>query len=317
MADPNAPLGTTIASLVPSEKLLANRVDLITRTQNTLVTSGLAVQAGEEGALLMRGGPRKGSLSYINPLNTDEVNVSTDTDVDGKTGRITADEYSCVRHDLNYGWKYFDLTRMITMYDAKGGIEAAIGEYWDDQAQKLGLASIKGALASAEDDLVFGDGTDAFSRDLLIDAAATAEEYAESFNLMIVSAKNHAKLKKDRLNYTQGETGVRLPVYNDMKVVVSNLFGEDSALIARTGALAFHTGTVPFETPIEIERSASKGTGGGREILWSRRSFVAHPQGFNFLGAVAQAPAAMANAANWSMVLDPKFIGFRLVKFVA
>ena len=317
MADPNAALGTTILSLVPSEKVLANRVDLITREQNTLVTSGLAVQAGEEGAQLMKGGARKGSLSYIKPLDASEVNVSTDTDDDGKTGRITGAEYSCVRHDLNYGWKYFDLSRMITLYDARGGIEAGIGEYWDKIGMKLGLAAMNGALAAAEDDLVIGDGTEAFGRDLLIDATATADEFADDFDLLITSAKNVAKLKKDRSNYAPGDTGIALPTYGNMRVIVSNMFGEDTTVIAKRGALAFHVGTVPFETPIEIERSASKGTGGGRETLWSRRSFVVHPQGFGFLGAVAQTPDQMALAANWRLEIAPKFVGFRAIKHLA
>lgn len=317
MADPNAALGTTILSLVPSEKVLANRVDLITREQNTLVTSGLAVQAGEEGAMLMKGGARKGSLSYINPLDADEVNVSTDTDVDGKTGRITGAEYSCVRHDLNYGWKYFDLSRMITLYDAKGGIEAGIGEYWDKIGKKLGLASINGALEAAEADLVVGDGTAAFGRDLLIDATATAEEFADDFDILITSAKNHAKLKKDRSNYAPGDTGIALPTYGNMRVVVSNMFGEDTTVIAKRGALAFHVGTVPFEVPVEVERSASKGTGGGREILWSRRSFVVHPQGFGYVGGVGLKPEDMANGALWKLEIDPKFVGFRAIKHLA
>lgn len=314
MADANAHLGTTISSLVPSEKLLGQRVDLIARQTNFLTTSGLAVAIGPEGEKLMAGGPRKGFLSYINPLDADEVNVTTDTDVDGKTGRITADEYAFVRHDLNYGWKYFDLTRMITQFEARGGIEAGIAEYWDHQARKLGLATINGALAAAEDDLVIGDGTDAFSRSLLIDAQATAEEFADDFDLLFVTPTQHAKLKKDRDNYTPGTTGVALPSFGDLQVVVTKEFGEDTSVIARRGALAFHTGTVPYEIPAEIQRDASKGTGGGREILWSRRSFVAHPQGFDFKGATAQLPSAMALAANWELKIDPKYVGFRAIK---
>ncbi|MDD1452645.1 hypothetical protein NHF48_019710 [Sphingomonas sp. H160509] len=276
------------------------------------------MQAGAEGALLMQGGARKGSLTYINPLNTDEVNVSTDTDVDGKTGRITADEYSCVRHDLNYGWKYFDLTRMITLYDARGGIEAGIGEYWDVIGKKLGLASIKGALAAANaSGLTVGDADEVFGRDLIIDATATADEFADNFDILITSSKNVAKLKKDRANFAPGETGIALPTYAGMRVVVSNMFGEDTSVIARSGALAFHVGTVPFEVPVEVQRDAAKGTGGGREILWSRRSFVVHPQGFNYVGAVALAPDAMATGSNWTMEIAPKFVGFRAIKHAA
>jgi len=317
MADANAGLGTTIASLVPSEKLLANRVDLITRTQNLLVTSGLAVAAGYEGDALMRGGPRLGYLSYVNPLDADEVNVSTDTDVDGKTGRITGSEYSAVRHDLNYGWKYFDLTRMLTLYDVKGGIEAGISEYWDKWGQKLGFYSIKGALASASASLVGGDATKAFTRDMIIDAQATAEEYADDFDIMLTSAKNHAKLKKDRTNYVPGNNDTALPDYAGMKVVVTSMFGDDQTIIAKRGALAFHVGTVPFETPIEVSRDAQKGTGGGREILWSRRSFVVHPQGFGYVGAAGLAPDQMALANKWSLKIDPKFVGFRSIKHLA
>lgn len=317
MADANANLGTTIASLVPSEKLLANRVDFLTRTTNLLVTSGLAVSAGEEGARLMTGGPRKGSLTYVKPLDTDVVNVSTDDDTPGKTGRITAAEYGAVRHDLNMGWKYFDLSEMITQYDIQGGIEAGLAEYWDAQGTKLGVNSIKGALASAgASALTIGNATTDFSRDLLIDAAATAEEFSENFDLMFTSPARAAQLKKDRTNYAPGDTGISLPTYGGMRVIVTTAFGADTTVIAKRGALAYFIGTVPYEKPIEIDRSGQMGNGGGREILWSRRSFVVHPQGFDYVGATGLAPEAMATGANWKLAdgLDKKFVGFRAIK---
>lgn len=313
--------GTTIADLVPNEKVLAGLVNMYLEANNSLVTSGLAVRGPEVDAVAS-GGPRKASIPFLNPLQTENagvavVNVSNDDITDqGDVGKLTADEFGVLRHELNNGWGYADLARMVTQFDAQGGINAGLGAYWSAIYQHVAMKSILGCIG-VDAGLTFdgGDATQAFSYDMVVDATATAGVYADSFDILAPSPKTYAKMRKDQKGFTPGsETASRFDEWYGFKLIKTKAFGDTKTLVARSGALAFGEGVSPAMTPIEIERLANAGNGGGASILHSRRSVVIHPQGFGYKGATSIAPAALATSSNWELAIpDLELVGFRML----
>ncbi|MGI4850353.1 MAG: hypothetical protein ACRYGR_00175 [Janthinobacterium lividum] len=305
---------TRIADLVASPIALANIVSKTYKAHNTLTASGVAV-TGPEVDLLLAGGSQIQGLNVINRVDATQYNVSTDDyDQKGAVGKIGAHPYTALRMDLNWGWCYTDLVRMITKYDVRAGLTSAIPLFWNDLGENLAVSAMKGVIA-AEADLTIGDGTEAFSTDLLIDAAASGGLNSRSFKNVFVSPKTLAKMQKANINayVPASQTDLGFASYAGFNLFVTNAFGDDTTVMAADGALAFATGLVPGEIGAEIQRDASAGNGGGGEILRVRNSVVIAPQGASYKGPAGPTMAQLATAANWSLVALPEDIGFRAI----
>jgi hypothetical protein len=75
------------------------------------------------------------------------------------------------------------------------------------------------------------------------------------------------------------------------------------------GAGAFGYGDGMPEVPVEIEREAAQGDGGGIETLWRRNTWLLHPFGFQATGTPAGnsfTQAELALAAQWDRVIERK-----------
>ncbi len=308
---------TRIADLVPNPGVLSNVVTKTFRANNALVSSGVAT-TGPEVDLLMTGGSFIQGLNFINKVDSSTFNYSSDDfDEKGAVGKISAAGYMAVRHDINWGWAYTDLVRLVTKYDVKGGLVSAIPLYWSEVAENLAVASIKGALAKATS-LVSGVTTADFSLDTVIDAAATMDDPRAKKTIML-SRKTLAKLQKLNKNayVPAAETNLGFASFAGYGLLMTEAFGDDTIVVAQDGALAFGSGLVTGTIGMEVKRDSDAGNGGGGEILRTRQSMVVAPQGFSYIGAAKPGLTGLATAANWNMVADIKDVGFRAIKFKA
>lgn len=304
---------TTIADLVPNEKVLGATVNALLPERNAFIKSGVAVRSPIVDRIA-NAGTRKVSVPYIKPLDTTNVNYGTDNiNTMGATGKLEAGEFAGVRHVLNYGWGTADLVTMVTQYDAKGGIQAGIADYWATIFQKIAVASLSGALAS-DASLTVGTGSAALSLGLVTDAAVTGGDYMDLFDTLVVTPVTYGKLiKADQNDFIPAsKTDTGFSMYAGKKLIVASGFGNTSSILCRSGALAFGTGSVL--NPFEIERVANGGNGQGGDILHSRQTVVVHPQGFNFLGDISDISlAGVADEANWEMAVELEQVPFRLI----
>lgn len=314
-------VNTKILDLVKDEKALDAAVNLILPAKNELVNSGLTARTQDVDAVA-GGGPRKASIQYINPLGTDEVNYSTDNILDeGNIGSMTADEYMVLRHDMNYGWGFTDLTRMVTQYDAQGGIRAGIAQYWASIYMKVLTSTLKGVKAVVGETAVTGD----FDMAAIYDEAAKAGLLQDQFNVLMVSPARYAKLQAQEANgfIPKSKTDTNIANYQGFNVLRTTTLTADEVTIGRMGALAFGEGVPSGLITTEIERRANGGNGGGADILHSRRSFVVHPQGFGYKGPIptkgtgktADAFAHLEAKTSWELEVPVEQVGFRFVKF--
>ena len=77
------------------------------------------------------------------------------------------------------------------------------------------------------------------------------------------------------------------------------------------GAGAFGYGVGSAEVPVEIDRLAGGGNGGGIETLWERNTWLIHPFGFKQTStpsAVSFTQAELSTAAVWDRVVDRKLV---------
>ncbi len=308
---------TRIADLVANPGVLSNVVTQAFRVKNSLITSGVAV-GGPEVDMLMTGGSQMQGLNFINKVDTSTFNYSSDDfDEKGPVGKITAGSYMALRHDINWGWAYTDLVKMITKYDVRGGLVSAIPMYWSEVAENLAVASMKGVLAKTAA-LTTGAVADAFDLDKLIDAASTMDD-PRAQKTLFISRKTLAKLQKANRNayVPAADTDLGFDQFAGYNLIITETFGDSLTVIAQNGALAFGAGLVPGEVGMEIDRDPNAGNGGGGEILRTRLSVVVAPQGFSYTGAVKPGITGLATAANWNQVADTSLIGFRAVKHSA
>ena len=311
---------TQISDLVPSEKVLGQLVSALISAKNAFINSGAAVGVADFNPLAS-GGAHKQSLPYVKPLDASEFNISNDDNEDtGNTSKVQADEFTAVRLDLNNGYTYADLVQMVTRASTNGLVQNGLAAYWNAVNQKVGVASIKGALAATSASaLTVGSTSTAFSFGAVIDGAATAGENMDMFKTLIVHSTTYANILKAYKPVLDPQTGLlRVGGYN---LIIDNSFGDTATILVRDGALA-----LAFASPdrsIEIARNAGGGNGGGAETLWTRLSQVVHPQGFNFVGDVptgsntSGAPAildALSDGDNWTMKLAANQVGIRMVQ---
>ena len=310
---------TQIADLVgPNPGALANVVNKTFAAKNSLITSGVAV-GGPEVDLLMTGGSYIQALNFVNKVDTTQFNYSSDDyDQKGATGKLTASPYMALRHDINWGWTYTDLVRLVTKYDVKGGVTGAVPLYLSEVSENMAVAAMNGALATTEE-LTLGEVTDTFSLDALIDAGATMAD-PRARKIIYGSRKTIAKMQKLNKNAYQpaSETGLAFDVWANHFVIQTEEFGDTRAIVGTEGALAFGTGLVPGTIGMETQRDINAGNGGGGEILRVRLSIVASPQGFSYKGPAKPGLAGLANSANWELTeTDLSNIGFRAINFAA
>jgi hypothetical protein len=318
---------TTIQNTVGlTERVLGETVNVLLKTNNTLLNSGLAVTSPVVDAVA-GGGSRVASLDFINPYPTDTVNISNDdiTD-DGEVIATTGGTFMAFRNDLNIGIGFTDLAAAVTKWDGKGAAPAMLADMWNTIQTNMAISAIVGALkVSTALTYTGASGVGLYNAAML--AGATAGVHADEFDIMIVHPLDYAQMRIDnKIPFVPAsQTQSRFDEWAGFKLIKSKAFAAGQIVMARTGALAFGTGLpVPFiET--EYERLANKGNGGGADILHSRRSIVVQPQGFSWKGGVAptvlksgSTAPALETAANWSLVVpDIEQIGFRKIVLTA
>ena len=188
--------------------------------------------------------------------------------------------------------------------------------------KKLLAAGLKAARAvSAADAKITFDIDGDFDMGAVYAAGATAEEWADLFNIMIVSHGRYAKMQADEKSgfLTPSQTGSIFSTYKGKTLLKTNTLTDDEVVTARTGAIAYGTGNPVGLIPVEYERKANGANGGGADILHKRFSRVVHPQGLDYKGPVAKKGddvfALLSNPANWSLKVPAEQFGFRFINF--
>jgi len=283
---------------------------------------------------------RTAELPFWKDLDeTSDPNISTDAVGTAATPvAITQGEQISRKIFLNKGYSNADLASDLAMGPkAMEHVRARVDNYWTHQAQRRLIASLQGVLA----DNVAADGSDmvydvagATNNDVTANTVFTRQNFTAAAFTMgdavdgIVAIAVHSVVYKrmvdnDDIDFIPDSKGeLTIPTYLGRRVYHSDKMpytaaagagGGDAAaeytsIMFGAGSFGFGDGAVM--TPVEIERDASLGNGGGVETLWTRKNWIVHPFGYKNTGTPASVGgftlAELRLAATWSRVVDRK-----------
>jgi NADPH-dependent 2,4-dienoyl-CoA reductase/sulfur reductase-like enzyme len=157
-----------------------------------------------------------------------------------------------------------------------------------------------------------------FNRDVFTDAVFTLGDAATDLTSMGVHSQVLSRMvKNDDIVYMPDSEGkLTIPTYMGLVVIVDDgmtvTAGTTSGFKYTTvlfGQGAFGYGEGSAKTPVELDRGASQGNGGGVETLWERKTWLLHPFGFAVGTAPADATYTLAElrlAGTWDRVVERK-----------
>jgi hypothetical protein len=303
--------------------------------KTALFESGVIARSGLLDELANAPG-KIAELPFWNDLDGSvEVNYSSDDPTSSATPqKITQGEQIARKAFVNQGWQAADLASELAQgATAMEAIRARVDRYFERQWQRRLIATSNGVLADnvandsgdmvidvAAEAIASQDADSLFNRDAFTEAVFTMGDAASALSSIAVhSAVMQQMVKNDDIVYIPDSEGrLTIPTYMGLRVVVddgltvtagsTDGFKYTSVIY---GAGAFGWGEGSPMVPVEVDREAAQGDGGGIETLWVRNTWILHPFGFQSTVSPAADSATLAElaaAAAFDRVLDRKLI---------
>lgn len=290
--------------------------------RNSLL-DGLATAAGKVA-----------ELPFWNDIDpTVAPNLSTDNPATiAVPAKVTQGEQISRKAFLNKGLSATDLASEVAMGPrAMEHIRNRVDMYWMRQWQRRLIAATNGVLADniaansgdmvksvAAESIAAQTASTKFNRDAFTDAVYTMGDAATSLRAIGVHSHVMAQMvKNDDIVYIPDSMGqLTIPTYMGLRVIVddghtvtagtTDGFKYTSVLYGE-GAFGYGDGA-PLN-PVAIQRDEDQGNGAGVETLWTRKTWILHPFGFQQTGTPASVSFSLAElglATSWSRVVERK-----------
>lgn len=276
------------------------------------------------------------TIPFWNDLDaTTEPNISNDDPADtGETLKIGSDIQIARVSYLNQGFSAMDLVAELAGSDPMQRIRSRVDAYWARQFQRRMISTVVGVfnanVAQDSGDMVEDissqtPGTvvasNLFSRTAFVDACFTLGDAQSAVSVVAVHSVVYKKMiENDDIEFAPDSTGsLTIPTYLGKRVIVDDSMPTFGSGIDRkyltvlfgSGAIGYGTGSPGMSE--EVDRSPSAGNGSGQEVLWTRRTWLIHPAGYQFVAAGGGALSALSAtntelrvAAKWDRRFDRK-----------
>lgn len=272
-----------------------------------------------------------------------EPNYSNDVYEDIATPRaVNTGEMMARVAYLNEGFGQADLTVELTSQNPLQSIASRLDNFWMRQAQRRLLATSLGiynnnvtatdAYHEQNDMVIDVSATLGFDAGAFIDATQTMGDAlmgpsGQVLGTIAMHSFVYGQARKQQLidfvrdvdNNTEFATyqGYRVVVDDSMTVVGTGNDRKFISIIFGQGAIGYGEGSPT--NPLEYERAASRGNGGGVDVLWTRKTWLLHPLGYTFTSAVITGNGSetiarsaswqdLANETNWNRVVERKHV---------
>jgi len=273
-------------------------------------------------------------LPFWNDIDpTDEANLSSDNPATiAAAEKITQGEQISRKAFLNKGLSASDLASELAMGpEAMQHVRNRVDTYWTRQWQRRLIASADGVLADnvandsgdmvhdvASESIAGQTASTKFSRGNFTAAAFTLGDAFENTGAIGVhSAIYKQMVDNDDIDYIPDSEGrMTIPTFMGKRVII-----DDGMTVTAGSTDGFKYTTVLFgegafgwgegmpKVPVELEREASQGNGGGIETLCTRKTHIIHPAGFQSTGTPAGDSFTLAElrlATSWDRVVPRK-----------
>jgi len=311
--------------------------------KTALFQAGVAVRNPVMDQLFSNGG-RVAEIPFWNDLDaSDEPNYSTDATGDTATPAKIGTHTQIARlASINQAYSSADLASELAGSDPMTRIRNRFSRYWERNLQRRVIASLEGVIA----DNVANDSSDMvndisgatnadvsastkFSRAAFTTAAFTSGDHFDNYTAVAVhSTVYKTMVDNDDIDFIPDSEGnLTIPSFMGRRVIVddglpftaaggtasSDTAPEYTSFLFAESLIGYGEG--PVRTPVEIEREALQGNGGGVETIVERKAWAIHPFGTAFQSATLtnnQATLAQLRlAANWDRVVpDRKSVPF-------
>lgn len=230
---------------------------------------------------------------------------------------------------LNQGWAAADLASELAMGSkAMEHIRSRVDRYWMRQWQRRLLASVNGILADNVDnddsdmveDIAVDSATSSsvFTRENFTSAAFTLGDAYDSLSAIAVHAIVYKRMvDNDDIDFIPDSQGnMTIPTFLGQRVIVDDSLPVDpngvndpkyTSVLFGSMALGYGEGTP--DTPVAVDRKEEAADGGGVETLWTRKTWILHPFGFQSTGTPtgnSQTLAELAAPGAWNRVVERK-----------
>lgn len=312
--------GTTRLSDLIVPEIFAPYVLVETAEKSRIISSG-AVDQDERISNALAGAGATFQLPSYRDLDNDSENISTDDPAsDSSPNKIATQAETQVRLSRNNSWSSMDLNTDLIANDPLQAITSRVSAYWGRRAQAMLIATMKGVFANNDTatdafheqyDLTkdisgasFVDGTTNFNSSAFIDACLTMGDSMEDLQMVFVHSIVYGRMLKlqliDFIPDATNPLGAKIPTYLGRTVIVDDSMpftgGVFETWLFGTGALAVGMGSP--KVPVEVDRKASAGNGGGQDILHSRVEWCLHPKGHAYVGTAPTGGPSNAATAN-------------------
>ena len=322
--------------------------------KSKLITSGLIQVSPLMNQIALSGG-RTSVLPFWKDIDPNiEPNYSNDDPEDlAEPHAITTGTMNTRKAFVNQGFSEMDLVQELAGASPMQHIRNRFGTYWTRQKDRRVGAILRGLYQAnkaknASDmsfDLTANKGADAlFGSNAFIDACFSMGDEAERMRGLIVHSMIMALMvKNDDIVYIPDSEGkLTIATYKGRPVVAvdSPMLTSGNGASTKFLSVVFGTGSIGFgnaegscfaigegrsKVPVEVERNARAGNGGGQETIWERKTWIMHPFGFNWTdpsGANALTEfspklADLVKADPWTRVVDRKNVPLAFIESYA
>lgn len=275
-------------------------------------------------------------LPFWNDLDESNTpNLSSDNPASSATpDNVDQGEQISRKAFLNQGWSAADLAVELAMGpNAMQHIRNRTDRYWMRQWQRRLIASANGVLADnvANDsgdmvnDIAIEDGDSAtaanlFSRSAFTTAAFTLGDMFDEMTAMAVHSVVYKRMvDNDDIDFIPDSQGqLTIPTFMGRRIILDDTMPVEAgttsgykytSVLFGNGAFGYGEGNPTV--PVAVEREEAQGDGGGIETLWTRKTWILHPFGFQNTGTPAADSFSIAEleaATTWDRVVDRKNI---------
>ncbi|MEI4473567.1 hypothetical protein [Frigidibacter sp. MR17.24] len=230
---------------------------------------------------------------------------------------------------LNEGFGSADLVAELNKADPLRAIAGMLDTFWMQQAQRRVIATAVGIyndnVANDASDMVATTSGAIITPGSIIDAEMTMGDMATAGGAIAMHSVVYGQLRKAQLIdfVRDADNNTMIATYGGRRIVVDDgmpVFGAGASrtfltILFNPGAIGYGEGSPKVRE--EYDRQPDRANGGGTETLWSRRTMLLHPQGYEFTSAtisgngvesnpMSASWADLALAANWDRKLARK-----------
>lgn len=285
-----------------------------------------------ELASMLAGGGKTFNLPYWKDL-TGSTDVPSETVAD-TVNEITTAKMIARRQIRHKAWGANALSAALAGSDPIDAIGARVAGFWAKAFDDLVLYTVRGVvadnIANDSSDLVVNiaseDGNNATSANK-ISAAKTIEavmkmgdQYDKFTAIAVHSAVYQTMLSNDLIDFiVDSKQSLSVPFYMGLRVII---WDNMPAIAGSTSGYKYHSylfkgNSIAFAEfagpimPVEVDRDPSKGS--GIDILYTRRQFGIHPEGFSWVMSsdtgITPTDAELYTATSWDRVYNKKNTG--------